>query len=757
MSASHLPRRGRLALAIALALSGTAARAALDCAVTVRADDGTGGTAGTLSWAIMTANHGTTPNAPYPSGHPGGGCTGNLIELRTDVTIQGVMKRLIDSDVTLQSDATTRTISGKDSYRPLFVKSGTVTIRNLTLSHGKAKGGDSGLGGGGAGLGGALFVYSGAVMIQDVRFTSNNATGGSLFADAAGGGRGGGGMFGQPGKGGGGLFGNGSDSAAGGYGGTGAYGGRGGTSSSPYGGFGGGGAFGGGYHASGGGFGGGGGGGAYRIGGYPADYGGRGGFGGGGGGGNDGGGGGGGFGGGSGGGNCLGEAGGFGSGCGSHGGGGSGGGGLGGAIFVKTGTLSLRNVSFANSSAIGGTGNGNGEGHGGAVFICTPDLADYGTNQARTQCGGSIDEARSYGVTFGGGVAADGQPDLFWTAAAGGAHNPLGIIDPLPPTMEVLGQGRSIVPGDSTPSTADDTDWGPLMLGSGTSHGFTIDNSGSAALNLTGTPRVALTGAGCAPFSVTAQPATPLAAGTGHTAFTVLYAPTAAVLSNCTVSIANDSAGSNPYTFVLAGTVQPQSTSLSLVSSANPSTYGTSPTFTATVTPTAATGTVAFKDGGAGIADCGARPLSGGLATCTPATLSTGRHGITADYSGGSFYAVGTGTLAGGQFVDQADQTITFGSAPALVVGTTGTLSATGGASGNPVLFTSQTDAVCLTRGTNGGTVTGVAAGTCTIVANQAGNANYHAAAEATQGFIIGPPSCRDCLPNRGGWRAILR
>lgn len=136
---SHPSTPNRLALAIALALSGPAARAADNCVVSVGSDNGTGGTANTLSWAIATANGGGT----YSNGHPGGGCTNDTITLQTNVTLSGVMKRLIDSDLTLQSDATTRTISGGSTsrYRPLFVKSGTVVIKNLNLSNGKAQGG----------------------------------------------------------------------------------------------------------------------------------------------------------------------------------------------------------------------------------------------------------------------------------------------------------------------------------------------------------------------------------------------------------------------------------------------------------------------------------------------------------------------------------------------------------------------------------------------------------------------------------------
>jgi hypothetical protein len=61
---------------------------------------------------------------------------------------------------------------------------------------------------------------------------------------------------------------------------------------------------------------------------------------------------------------------------------------------------------------------------------------------------------------------------------------------------------------------------------------------------------------------------------------------------------------------------------------------------------------------------------------------------------------------------------------------------ATGGASGLPVTYGSSTPGVCTVSGT---TVSLVAAGTCTITANQAGNANYSPAPQVTQIVLIGP------------------
>ncbi|MGA9334485.1 MAG: hypothetical protein WBV39_09420 [Rudaea sp.] len=85
-----------------------------------------------------------------------------------------------------------------------------------------------------------------------------------------------------------------------------------------------------------------------------------------------------------------------------------------------------------------------------------------------------------------------------------------------------------------------------------------------------------------------------------------------------------------------------------------------------------------------------------------------------------------------------ADQTIVFtSSAPvAIVGGATYQPTATGGASGNPVIFT--IDAIATSVCTiNSGIVSFIAAGDCVIDANQAGDANYNAAPQVQQTFPV--------------------
>ncbi len=80
-----------------------------------------------------------------------------------------------------------------------------------------------------------------------------------------------------------------------------------------------------------------------------------------------------------------------------------------------------------------------------------------------------------------------------------------------------------------------------------------------------------------------------------------------------------------------------------------------------------------------------------------------------------------------------ADQIVSFGAAPTIVMGGTGTVSAST-TSGLALSITSSTPAVCTIIDN---TVTGVTAGTCSIIANQAGDANYNAATK-TQTLNIG-------------------
>ena len=96
-------------------------------------------------------------------------------------------------------------------------------------------------------------------------------------------------------------------------------------------------------------------------------------------------------------------------------------------------------------------------------------------------------------------------------------------------------------------------------------------------------------------------------------------------------------------------------TTTTVASSLTTSTYGQSVTFTATVTPAGATGSVTFYDG---VTTLGSAAVSGGTASLSTALLGSGSHSISAAYGGDSSYTTSTSTAIT-QVVNPAVLTVT--------------------------------------------------------------------------------------------------
>jgi len=324
---------------------------------------------------------------------------------------------VITDNVTLNGPGQANlTISGNDASRIFWIQNGTITIQDLTLANGFAKGGTGG--GGGMGAGGAIFMHEGKqgtnptdVASGSINLSLINVT---LQDNTAQGGNGGSGNV----TGGGGMGGNGNSGGASGgvlgsavgyeYGGsvtdatTSARGTNGGIAI-----FGSGGKEG-----------------------SPDDAG----FGGGGGGNEDGG-----FAGGGGlafpGNGSNGDAG-LDDGQGGFGGGngttlGGGGMGAGGAIFVASGTLTLKNVIFQNNTTTGGTGGNSGQGRGGGLFIF--NKADNGNVAAP----GTTNDPQASGcnLTFSGNTASTSNNDVYGSVGSASgcpliltAEGPTGLL-----------------------------------------------------------------------------------------------------------------------------------------------------------------------------------------------------------------------------------------------------------------------------------------------------------------------------------------
>ncbi|OIO89861.1 MAG: hypothetical protein AUJ92_20345 [Armatimonadetes bacterium CG2_30_59_28] len=163
---------------------------------------------------------------------------------------------------------------------------------------------------------------------------------------------------------------------------------------------------------------------------------------------------------------------------------------------------------------------------------------------------------------FGANLTPDNSKELKsveMKKTAGGTseltfYGATGVL-PAAPEMDVQGNGVSITDGDTTPAVDDHTDFGAADIGAGTvERTFTIRNTGSADLNLTGDPKVTITGDHAADFSVTEQPTSPVASEGGTTTFQVTFDPTATGTRTATINIANDDSDENPYEFAVQGT-----------------------------------------------------------------------------------------------------------------------------------------------------------------------------------------------------------
>jgi hypothetical protein len=328
-------------------------------------DNGTGLVAGTLSHAIYQAN--------ITAGN-------DVIILNTDVFLTGVMKRLPNSNMIIQSDGIRRTIDGDNQFRPIFIKSGQVTIHELDIDNGTARGGSGYTAG--AGMGGAIFVYDGNVIMDDINITNSKAYAGSRNIYSSGGG----GMYGSSfgfASGGGGLFASTSNNI-GGYDGYGNY-----RNLDPN--FGQGGSYlysslglgGGGCSGCNGGFGGGSG--AYNpdLGAFSFS----------------------GFGGGSG---YIGYEG--------YGGNHFNAAGMGGAVFIRSGTVDIQNSSMSNNIA---SATGEAKGLGGALFIVHSTTNSNGNNQGMPSSLASVTSCNNTftGNTATGDTGANNNNDDFFDLA----------------------------------------------------------------------------------------------------------------------------------------------------------------------------------------------------------------------------------------------------------------------------------------------------------------------------------------------------
>jgi mono/diheme cytochrome c family protein len=254
----------------------------------------------------------------------------------------------------------------------------------------------------------------------------------------------------------------------------------------------------------------------------------------------------------------------------------------------------------------------------------------------------------------------------------------------------------------------------PPTVTSANATSFTVNAPGSFSVTATGTPAVfTFSQTGALPMGVTYSTSTGVLSGTPTQAGTF---PLNIVVSNGVMPNAGQS-------FTLTVNKANQTLSFS-----NPGSTAVSAGPVALVASATSGLAVSFVSDTTGVCTIsGSNAVLVSVGTCT----------IRAQQGGSANFNAAT-DVTQSFMVTQGTQTITFGtqtSPRAFVAASTFMLSPVASASSAlPVSYSSLTTSVCTISGT---TVTMVAAGNCTIAANQAGNGNFSAAAQVTQTIVL--------------------
>jgi hypothetical protein len=367
------------------------------------------------------------------------------------------------------------------------------------------------------------------------------------------------------------------------------------------------------------------------------------------------------------------------------------------------------------------------------------------------------------------GQSAQGQPVTFTatvTANAPGAGIPTGTVQFEVNGADVLGAPVALSPlndnsGSSATSSAITTltpgTYAATAIYSGDSNFIAstdtlnqIVNPAATATTLTASPSPAQLGV---PVTLTAT-VTPTGQGAGVPTGTVDFYDGATFLGAAPVEVVGGTdqaslpalalaVGSHSFTATYLGeydylgsTSDPVNeavsligTSTSVLSSLNPSTYGATVSFTATVTPVSnagpgPSGTVTFSDGSTVL---GTAPvtLSGGkyVATFSETSFAVGTHDITVSYSGSSDYS-GSNTASALSQVVNKDASAIAAQAATSSNSVTATLTSAQGVpiAGQTLSFTSGSTALCSAVTAANGTATCTASGLSGLMMDLAGS-----------------------------------
>jgi hypothetical protein len=230
-------------------------------------------------------------------------------------------------------------------------------------------------------------------------------------------------------------------------------------------------------------------------------------------------------------------------------------GGLGGQTSSSVGSVLYAGGRGADGKNDGTFGSQFGGGGGGSAFTNGPgnytSLAVSTSGGSGTGPGGTGGQngpgTQGQSPGGGGGGSAD---NVSGSSGAAGRVRITYVVQL--PEIGLIGNSNPISSGDTTPSPADHTDFGSVAVSGGTvTRVFTISNTGSGVLNLTGNPLVIVSGS--SDFTVT-QPASQSINPGASITFAVAFDPSAAGLRSANLILFNTDSDEGSYSFAVQGT-----------------------------------------------------------------------------------------------------------------------------------------------------------------------------------------------------------
>ena len=400
--------------------------------------------------------------------------------------------------------------------------------------------------------------------------------------------------------------------------------------------------------------------------------------------------------------------------------------------YEGDGISPLAGLVFDSAGDLCGTTYSGGTNGYGTVFEMTPQTG-----------GGWIESvvhnfalSSTDGASPSASLILDGAGNLYGTTAYGGSH---GAGD----TGTIGGTVFEIVSSTTVTNTTTTLTAAPNPSAYGQSVTFTATVKPQSG---TGTP----TGTVTFKNGTTTLGTGTLSGGVAHYSTTKLAVGTHSI----TAVYGGSTAFAGSTSSALSQVVDQASTTTTLVSSLNPSAFGESVTFTATVTPEftgTPAGTITFKNG---TATLGTKTLTAGVATFSSTTLTVGTHSITAVYSGGTSFLTSTSSAVS-QVVGKASSTTAVVSSlnPSIFgESVTFTATVTSEFSGTPagtVTFkngTATLGTVTLSGGVAGYTTSTLAVGTHSITAVYNGNGSFTTSTSTAVSQVVDKASTSTAL-----------